>query len=119
MDRMLFNSDATKLLSELQYLNQNQNQNQSRNTGILEVTQVTLDLTVTQTRLIRFLSYYDGLNVSFGVLKEHYSYREKGLRNKRTIEVLPSYFENSKQTNTSKNADSNRRLVQCLCDGQL
>ena len=29
MDRMLFNSDATKLLSELQYLNQNQNQNQS------------------------------------------------------------------------------------------
>ena len=33
MDRMLFNSDATKLLSELQYLNQNQNQNQSWNTG--------------------------------------------------------------------------------------
>lgn len=70
MDRMLFNSDATKLLSELQYLNQNQNQNQSRNTGIPEVTQVTLDLTVTQTRLTRFLSCYDGLDVSFGVLKE-------------------------------------------------
>ena len=41
MDRMLFNSDATKLLSELQYLKQNHNQNQSRNAGSPAVTQVT------------------------------------------------------------------------------
>lgn len=46
--------------------------------------------------LICFFSYYDGFNVSFGVLKEYYSYREKGLRNKRIIEVLLSYFENFK-----------------------
>lgn len=111
MDRMLFNSDATKLLSELQYLNQNQNQNQSRNTGIPAVTQVI----GSHANVINSV----GLNASFVVVKEHYSYKEKGLKNKRTIDVLPSYFENSKQTNTSKNADSNRRLVQCLCDGQL
>ena len=47
MDRMLFNSDATKLLSELQYLNQNQNQNQSRNTDSPAVTHVTQAVTQT------------------------------------------------------------------------
>ena len=72
MDRMLFNSDATKLLRELQYLNQNHNQNQSRNSNSPAVTQVTLCL----------VSCCVGLNVNFGVrfivnVLEHNSYGEK------------------------------------------
>ena len=32
---------------------------------------------------------------------------------------LPGYFENPKQTNTSKYTDSNRGLFQRFCDCQL
>lgn len=55
MDRMLFNSDATKLLSELQYLKQNHYQNHSRDTGSPAVTQVTQLVTQLVTKLLATL----------------------------------------------------------------
>lgn len=175
MDRMLFNNDATKLLSELQYLKQNHYQNHSRDTGSPAVTQVTQLVTQLVTKLTQCLmetflvpvldlTLVLRLQRNTTVAEEYYSWKEKSviafvlekplcqatsilflsqgvpeilasslaasllgaltkewrlIRNKKTIEALPSYFKNSKQTNTSKNADSNWRLVQCLCDGQL